>query len=59
MTAVPTIDSGEQGYVFSFILRDSEIDFINVSCWGSKDFIDVLSEKIEIASTASKTANLD
>lgn len=46
-------DSGEQVYVFNFVLRDSKIDFINVTCWGNRSYIDDLLNQINIASKPS------
>ena len=53
MTAVPTIDSGEQGYVFSFILRDSEIDLGTKA----KPNIKKVSEWVEIATIEAGKIN--
>ena len=47
------IDPGEFVYVLNFVLRDTEIDTINVGCWGSRAFVDDLNEKISIFSSPS------
>jgi hypothetical protein len=36
--------------VFNFVLRDSNTDWILVTVWGSKEYIDNLIEEIEINS---------
>ncbi|XP_033119046.1 meiosis-specific with OB domain-containing protein-like [Anneissia japonica] len=38
-----------QRYVFSFVLRDSVTDFINISCWGAGGFIKELANSFKIA----------
>ncbi|XP_067002279.2 meiosis-specific with OB domain-containing protein [Anabrus simplex] len=40
----PSEDRG----VFSFTLRDSPYDFINVSCWGGENFLNGLANKFHI-----------
>lgn len=36
--------------VFTFTLMDSEVDFVNVSCWGSAEFITGLVNKFQVQS---------
>lgn len=38
--------------MFDFTLRDSPIDFINVTCWGTRDYITELEDTIQIAKTS-------
>jgi hypothetical protein len=46
------LDSQKPSYVFNFTIRDTDIDFINVSCWGSQEFIESQIEKLEICQTS-------
>ncbi|KAJ8037086.1 Meiosis-specific with OB domain-containing protein [Holothuria leucospilota] len=39
---------GAERAVFNFTLRDSPVDFINISCWGRKSFIKELARKYRI-----------
>uniref|UniRef100_A0A8C4SET4 Meiosis-specific with OB domain-containing protein n=1 Tax=Erpetoichthys calabaricus TaxID=27687 RepID=A0A8C4SET4_ERPCA len=39
---------GSERHTFSFIIKDSPNDSINVSCWGSQDYIRVLSDSFSI-----------
>ena len=32
------------------VVRDTQIDFINVNCWGTKEYIDDLMRNIELNS---------
>ena len=41
-------------HVFNFIIRDSKIDFISCTCWGSKEFIEELCQKLNIIQTSGK-----
>ena len=36
----------------NFVLRDTPNDFINVSCWGSENFIGTLSDSFYIGSVS-------
>ena len=45
--AVP-VDPSAERYVLSFTVRDSPVDFINVSCWGGQHFITDLADKLGI-----------
>ena len=38
--------------MLDFTLRDSTNDFINVTCWGMKDYITEIEEKIEISKSS-------
>ena len=40
------------------VLRDSEMDFINISCWGSKEYIDRLSSYVDIFSIGKNNQEL-
>ena len=37
-------------HVFGMIIRDSEMDFIYVTFWGSKEYIDQIVNKVDIQS---------
>jgi hypothetical protein len=37
-------------YVFNLTIRDSEIDFINLTCWGQQNYINELNNQISIGS---------
>ncbi|ERE68724.1 Nucleic acid-binding, OB-fold-like containing protein [Cricetulus griseus] len=41
-------DIGSERYTFSFTLRDSPNHFVNVSSWGSEDYIRPLSENFKV-----------
>ena len=52
MREVCTVRDQQQkvSYVLNFILRDSEVDFINVSVWGSsREFVENAVEKVQIS----------
>jgi hypothetical protein len=36
-------DPGSERYLLNFTLRDSPYDFINATCWGSKQHIEILA----------------
>ena len=36
-------DPSQERFLLSFTVRDSPTDFINVTCWGSKEFVTDLS----------------
>ena len=38
--------------MFDFTLRDSPIDFINVTCWGTRDYITEIEDKIQISKSS-------
>ncbi|XP_017173191.1 meiosis-specific with OB domain-containing protein isoform X2 [Mus musculus] len=40
---------GSERYTFSFTIRDSPCHFVNVSSWGSEDYIRSLSESFRVA----------
>lgn len=42
------VGNGGERSVLSFTLRDSPEDYINISCWGRKSFIDDLARKFKI-----------
>ncbi len=42
--------SSKVTYVLNLTVRDSEIDFINVSCWGNENHILELNDKLNIGS---------
>lgn len=44
-------------HVFNFIIRDSKIDFISCTCWGSKEFIEELCQKLNIIQTSVRIKN--
>ncbi|NXH09578.1 MEIOB protein, partial [Bucco capensis] len=39
---------GSERYTFSFTLRDSPTDFINVSSWGTEEYVRSLSESFRV-----------
>lgn len=41
-------DPGREKYHFFFTLRDSPVDFINVNCWGTENYIENLSKLFRI-----------
>ncbi|CAO2642220.1 Meiosis-specific with OB domain-containing protein, partial [Lemmus lemmus] len=41
-------DIGSERYTFSFTIRDSPAHFVNVSSWGSEDYIRPLSENFKV-----------
>lgn len=51
MREVSTIRDQQQrvAYVLNFTLRDSEVDFINVAVWGSREFIEEAIDKVQIS----------
>ncbi|GAB1300687.1 Meiosis-specific with OB domain-containing protein [Apodemus speciosus] len=42
------MDIGSERYTFSFTIRDSPNHFVNVSSWGSEDYIRSLSENFKV-----------
>ncbi|XP_014662357.1 PREDICTED: meiosis-specific with OB domain-containing protein-like [Priapulus caudatus] len=41
-------DTGTERYVFNFTIRDSAVDFINVTCWGGEDHINGIAQNFNI-----------
>lgn len=48
------IDPGREKFHFFFTLRDTPIDFINVNCWGSENYIDSLAKSFRINDIGKK-----
>ena len=42
------VDPGSYRYKLSFSIRDSTKDYINVTCWGSQDYIGNLTSSFKI-----------
>ncbi len=52
-SSIPPKDPTKPLHVLSFVLRDSAVDFVNVSCWGSAQFIDDLTSRLQILNSTS------
>ena len=49
-------DPSTERFVLSFTLRDSPVDFINVSCWGGEQFINDLANQFHIGQVGTSLA---